>query len=456
MGHCVGRQLQQSRRRCPALWLLFLLLFLGSAAGCGVAAEPRLATFTPIPNLSRVPLPTLARDVPTPGVSPSPLPPATPPPTPVVLPDPPPTNTRPAGSPAPLPTLVPLPAPTLPGQEIELPRDIGHDGGWWAVLFSPGRDGNEANGRYILDKLIGYIDAAQSSIHLAVFETDLTPVAEALARAHARGVDVRWITDDEHGIDADSEPGRGQFALLEAAGVPIRDDLRSALMHNKFVIIDGHIVWTGSMNLTHNDVFRNNNNIVVVESPEVAAVFEAEFAEMWAGRFGPRSPSQPGQDVFDRNRRPFVIRFAPEDDPMATLVQLTGLAERTVRFMAFSFTHDELGAVMAERAAAGVDVRGIFETFGSKTIYSEMTPLFCAGLDVRQDGNPGMFHHKVIIIDDNVVVTGSLNFSDNAAGSNDENFLILADREIAGLYLEEFERRWAETRPLSAADIDCR
>jgi len=64
-----------------------------------------------------------------------------------------------------------------------------------------------------------------------------------------------------------------------------------------------------------------------------------------------------------------------------------------------------------------------------------------------------MFHHKVIIIDDNVVVTGSLNFSDNAADSNDENFLILAAREI---YLEEFERRWAETRPLSTADIDCR
>ncbi|HRP10150.1 MAG TPA: phospholipase D-like domain-containing protein, partial [Terricaulis sp.] len=158
--------------------------------------------------------------MPTPGVNPSPLPPATPPPTPIVLPNPQPTNTRPASGPVPLPTLVPQPAPTLPGQEIELPRDIGYDGGWWAVLFSPGRDGNEANGHYILDKLIGYIDAAQSSIHLAVFETNLTPVAEALARAHARGVDVRWITDDEHGIDADSEPGRGQFALLEAAGIP--------------------------------------------------------------------------------------------------------------------------------------------------------------------------------------------------------------------------------------------
>jgi phosphatidylserine/phosphatidylglycerophosphate/cardiolipin synthase-like enzyme len=184
----------------------------------------------------------------------------------------------------------------------------------------------------------------------------------------------------------------------------------------------------------------------------VAAVFEAEFGEMWAGQFGPRSPAAAGQDVFDRNQRPFVIRFAPEDDPLSALVQLTGLAERSIRFMAFSFTNDELGATMRERAAAGVEVSGIFETFGSETSYSEMGPLFCAGVDVRQDGNPGMLHHKVIIIDETVVVTGSLNFSDNAADSNDENVLILADAGIAELYLEEFGRRWAEGRAPVGAD----
>jgi phosphatidylserine/phosphatidylglycerophosphate/cardiolipin synthase-like enzyme len=334
-----------------------------------------------------------------------------------------------------------------------LPREIGYDGGWWAVLFSPGARGNQANAAYILDKLIAYVDAAQTSIHVAAFETDLTPLAEALVRARARGVDVRWVTDDEHGVDADFDEGRGQFALMEDAGIPIRDDLRSAFMHNKFTIIDGHILWTGSMNLTTNDIYRNNNNVVVVDSPEVAAVFEAEFAEMWNGQFGPRSPAGQGQDVFDRNQRPFVIRYAPEDDPLDALVQITSLAERSIRFMAFSFTHDELGATMHERAAAGVDVRGIFETFGSETIYSEMGPLFCAGVDVRQDGNPGMLHHKVIIIDENVVVTGSLNFSNNAADSNDENVLMLADAGIAGLYLEEFERRWAEGR--APVGVDC-
>jgi phosphatidylserine/phosphatidylglycerophosphate/cardiolipin synthase-like enzyme len=160
--------------------------------------------------------------------------------------------------------------------------------------------------------------------------------------------------------------------------------------------------------------------------------------------------------VFDRNQRPFIVRFAPEDDPLGALVQLAGLAEHSIHFMAFSFTHDELGAAMREQAEAGVSVWGIFETFGSESIYSEMGPLYCAGATVRKDANPGMLHHKVMIIDEKVVVTGSLNFSDNAADRNDENILILADAGIARLYMEEFARRWAEGRQPDPASIDCR
>jgi phosphatidylserine/phosphatidylglycerophosphate/cardiolipin synthase-like enzyme len=64
-----------------------------------------------------------------------------------------------------------------------------------------------------------------------------------------------------------------------------------------------------------------------------------------------------------------------------------------------------------------------------------------------------MLHHKVIVIDEMVVVTGSLNFSNNAADSNDENILILADAGVARLYLEEFARRWAEGRV--PAGVEC-
>ena len=81
--------------------------------------------------------------------------------------------------------------------------------------------------------------------------------------------------------------------------------------------------------------------------------------------------------------------------------------------------------------------------------------LYCAGGFVRQDGNPNVFHHKVLIIDDTIVVTGSFNFSQSAADDNDENLLIIHNPAIASAYLEEFQRRWAEASPIPDSAFIC-
>ncbi len=331
-------------------------------------------------------------------------------------------------------------------------------GNWWAVYFTdPATINNpEDLSGSIPEQLITLIDHAEQSIHIAAFEFNLTPVAEALIAAQARGVEVQWMTDDEHGIDADEEEGHGQFEMLEDAGIEVRDDERSALMHNKFIIFDRQTVWTGSTNLTRNGNFRNNNNVIVIRSAKVAEMFEREFAEMWAGKHGPKSPSTLDLQSTRLNGTPIQVLFAAEDNVISHLVPLVQGAQHSVHFMAFSFTHDGLGDAMLQLAADGVDVQGIFETRGSETEYSEMPHLFCAGLPVRQDGNPGTFHHKVIIIDGEIVITGSLNFSENADESNDENVVILRNTDIARLYLQEFDRRWAEATPPDPSAMGCK
>ena len=92
---------------------------------------------------------------------------------------------------------------------------------WWQVYFTDPltiKDPRHMAGS-IEQHLIDHINAAHSSIHIASFEFDLTPVADALIAAHNRGVDVRWVTDDEYGLDADLEPGHGQFKMLQNAGI---------------------------------------------------------------------------------------------------------------------------------------------------------------------------------------------------------------------------------------------
>jgi len=252
------------------------------------------------------------------------------------------------------------------------PVTVGGGGGdWWQVYFTDPQNVNDPTNLAgtIPEKLIDHINNAQNSIHIAAFEFNLTPVAEALIAAQERGVEVQWVTDDEHGIEADEEEGHGQFALLERAGIEVKDDQRSALMHNKFWIFDDQTVWTGSTNITANGNFRNNNNVIVLDSPQVAAIYEREFTEMWDGEFGPKSSSTIADQSTTIDGTPIQILFAAEDEVADELVPLLENAQNTVRFMAFSFTHDEIGAALQSRAAAGVDVQGIFETRGSETEY---------------------------------------------------------------------------------------
>lgn len=161
------------------------------------------------------------------------------------------------------------------------------------------------------------------------------------------------------------------------------------------------------------------------------------------GHFGPRSPRGETAPI-DAGAGRLALYFGPEDDLAAALLGALAGARERIRFMAFSFTLDELGAMLLRRGAEGVQVQGIFERVGSESAWSELGPLHCAGLDVRQDGNPYLLHHKVFIIDDDRVVTGSANFSAAGTESNDENMLIIEDAALAAAYAAEFARRWDE------------
>jgi phosphatidylserine/phosphatidylglycerophosphate/cardiolipin synthase-like enzyme len=223
-------------------------------------------------------------------------------------------------------------------------------------------------------------------------------------------------------------------------------------MHHKFLIIDGKKVWTGSMNFQYNDVYNNNNNAILIESVDLAANYQDEFEEMFTNReFTRRDNSyEPVEVKLDTDDGTVLIEtyFSPENGVQIEerLVELIGEARNSVRFMAFSFTLDDLGGAMISAFDDGVTVEGVFETTGSKTDDSEMTKMLCAGMSVKQDGNPDVLHHKVIIIDSEIVAFGSFNFSNSARDNNSENILIVHSPELAEQYETEFERIYNDPR----------
>ena len=352
-----------------------------------------------------------------------------------------------------------LSATAAPYTTVKYRFGRGYIGDNWQVYFNE-PDASVDSSDYadgIDAPLASAIDAAQNSLDIAAFELNSQPIYEAILAAHQQGLAVRIVTDDRHGLDDDSNT---ELRDLQAAGLPIVADNRSGLMHNKFTIVDERAVWTGSMNYTRNGAFRNNNNVLVLESAQTVAAYQTEFDEMFErGEFGARSSndgvSSSGEDN-EEDAREISIIFAPEADEIAALKESIQAAQSSIRFMSFVFSLDELTVAMLNKLEnPDFVLRGVFEERNSSASWSQLPAFVCAGAQTRLDGNRYILHHKVIIIDDDTVITGSFNFSNSAAQNNDENIVIVRDQVIASLYLEEWRRVWDSAREAPPGEVNC-
>ena len=331
----------------------------------------------------------------------------------------------------------------------------GYIGENWQVYFNePDAGADRADYADGIDTpLASAIDASQRTLDIAAFQLNSKPIYQAIFDAHQRGVAVRIVTDDEHGLE---DKSNSELRDLETAGIPIVSDNRSGLMHNKFIIVDERAVWTGSWNYTLNGTYRNNNNVLVLESAPVVDAYQAEFEEMFERKeFGTRSTDD-GVSTVHEGPGEISIIFASEADELAALIAEIQAAQSSIHFMSFVFSLDELSFAMIEKMEnPNFVLRGVFEERNSTASWSQLPTLHCAGAQVRQDGNRYILHHKVIIIDDDTVITGSFNFSNSAAKDNDENIVIIRDGVIAGLYLEEWRRIWDSAQEISPGEVNC-
>jgi phosphatidylserine/phosphatidylglycerophosphate/cardiolipin synthase-like enzyme len=319
-------------------------------------------------------------------------------------------------------------------------------GGWYTVYFTaPKNPARESNPPDSLDAaLTRFIQSAKSSVDLAASQLDLPSVIQALLDAKKRGVVIRVVTDVD--ILADKKENQS-FKELENSGIRVVAGNPNAIMHNKFVVVDKAVVWTGSWNFTTNDTYRYNNNAILIQSPELARNYTATFDKMFADKkFGAARKSGGTTPRLTIGGSAVENYFAPEDKVAAKIVARLKQAARTIDFMVYSFTDDDIGGVIRERAKGGVTVRGVFEMTGSETQYSEYGKMKQAGLDVRQDGNPYLMHHKVFIVDGKTVIFGSFNFSKSANEVNDENLLIVDDLTLAAQFQDEFARVYEQAK----------
>lgn len=386
-------------------------------------------------------------------------------------------------------------------------------------------------------KIVEAIAQAQSTIDVAVQELRLPKIAQALVERQKAGVKVRVILDNTYSrpwstftkaeveqlpqrerepegasrerhrynefrqlVDRNrdnqlspAEINQGDALVILQAKVPWIDDTAdgsagSSLMHHKFVVIDHRLVIVTSANFTTSDIhgdftnpnsLGNANNLLKIDSPDLAALFTQEFNLMWGdgqnllpdSKFGLKKPSRSVQQVQIGNST-IKVHFSPTSPTLPWQQSSNGLiaktldsAVRSVDLALFVFSDQSIANILETEHQQGVQVRALIEPDFAFRPYSEGLDMMGVSLSnnckyevnnrpwqkaiatvgIPQLPKGDLLHHKFAIVD-NLVITGSHNWSEAANTGNDETLLIIDNPTVAAHYKREFERLYVNAQ----------
>jgi phosphatidylserine/phosphatidylglycerophosphate/cardiolipin synthase-like enzyme len=310
------------------------------------------------------------------------------------------------------------------------------------------------------DTLIAYINRAKYTIDIAVYNfdnTNISNITAALNNAYTnRSVRVRVISDG-------SSTNLGLATLVSGIDqVASPTSINFGIMHNKFMIIDAAsanpndaILWTGSTNWTDNQINSDANNVVIFQDQSIALGYQMEFEEMWGSTTATHSANGKfGYQKQDNTPHEYTIGgkkveqyFSPSDGVNAKILNTMNTADYDLYFAVFNLTRNDLAWGVRDRITTGVYAAGMVNDTGSTSYpFNIMAPVM--GSDLKIYTQPGILHHKYLIVDqdhsssDPLVLTGSHNWSNSADTKNDENTVIIHDQNIANQYYQEFVKRF--------------
>ncbi|WP_237396423.1 DUF655 domain-containing protein [Okeania sp. KiyG1] len=372
--------------------------------------------------------------------------------------------------------------------------------------------------------IVGTIANATSSVDVAVQELRLPGIAQALVERHQAGIEVRIIIENNYNrswgsltefevtqlsereqeryreffhiadynmdgyLSQDEINSSDALIMLTNAGVPLIDDTAdgsrgSGLMHHKFVVVDGKTIIVTSANFTnsgiHGDFFEsmsrgNTNNLLKIESSELAELFTEEFNLLWGdgpggkhdSKFGVQKPFRPVRQIFIGDTK-VAVKFSPisntkswQQSTNGLINQTLELAQKSIDLSLFVFSSQQLVNTLENQSQKGVLIQGLIDPSFAYRYYSEgldmmgialankckyeannrtwEKPIFTVGVPNLPPGD--RLHHKFGIIDNSIVITGSHNWTETANKNNDETLLIIENSTVAAHFDREFQR----------------
>jgi phosphatidylserine/phosphatidylglycerophosphate/cardiolipin synthase-like enzyme len=157
---------------------------------------------------------------------------------------------------------------------------------------------------------------------------------------------------------------------------------------------------------------------------------------------GPAAAALPG-----KGPPAWEVHFSPHGGSTEAVVAELGKAKSWVQVQAYSFTSAPIAKALVDAKGRGVRVEVILDKTQRTEKYSSADFVAHAGIPTSIDARHAIAHNKVMVIDGEVVLTGSFNFTKAAEENNAENLLVLRDSALAAAYSENWKAHLGHSEP---------
>ncbi|MFH1051767.1 MAG: phospholipase D-like domain-containing protein [bacterium] len=310
------------------------------------------------------------------------------------------------------------------------------------------------------DVIVNFINGANKKLEIAVQELDNALIAEAIIKARQRKVVVKLVVEQDYLKEkkflekpwekgGEYEINRDIQAAVLRSNIDIKFDYNTKIFHQKFIVRDGSSVLTGSTNFTDTDTHKNLNHIIIIHDKNVAKIYSSEYGEIQEGHFGKLNE---GHDKAPNDLVvsdvPVRILFAPDHSPEMEIMKQMLKARKRIDFAIFTFAKSSgIDDTMIRLRDLNMPIRGAFDAAQGSQDWAAIPDLKESGVELFKVGNQGgvrKLHHKLMVLDDQVVIAGSFNYTEPANLLNDENIIILGDLDTTSAEQKKAQKQIAK------------
>jgi len=241
---------------------------------------------------------------------------------------------------------------------------------------------------------------AKHSIFMMMYALTDPDIIALLEKRAAEGINIRLFLDAK----------QASSSYLKIPVFPVHS---SGLMHRKILVIDEEEIFIGSANFTPTSLKLHDNFMVGLHHPSL-------------GRHLTHDSHSPFTFSIEDGSGELWLLPDPSGAALDRIIDLLHKAKKSIKVAMFTLTHPLLIDSLASAYKRGVKVEVAVDFFtGQGASLDSLSKLKAVHIPVSLSGGAQLFHHKWILIDKNILIVGSANWTQAAFEKNEDNFLIL-------------------------------